>query len=46
MPGQLTKIAELQQQQRNEEDEEEWGQVTRTPMLGEGATLLVICANR
>ncbi|CAM9649000.1 unnamed protein product [Scytosiphon promiscuus] len=45
-PGQLTRIAELQQQQRVEEDQEEWGGVSRTPMLGEDAALLVICANR
>lgn len=46
MSGQLTRLAELQQRQRDEEDEEEWGKVARTRMLGNDAALLIICANR
>lgn len=46
MPGQLTRLAELQQRQRDEEDEEESGTVSRTRMLGSDAALLIVCANR
>lgn len=46
MPGQLIRLAKLQQRQRDEEDEEEDGGVARARMLGEDAALLIICANR
>lgn len=45
-PGQLLRLATIHQGHLDEEDEEGWGTVKRTPMLGRDAALLIICANR